>query len=61
MLSIGKIRGLQQIANTDGIFAICAMDHSGSLRSMIDEEHPGVVDYNEMVERKLELCSALAK
>ena len=60
-LSIGKIRGLQQITNPDGIFTICAMDHRGSLRSMIDEEHPGEVNYEEMVERKLELCSALAE
>ncbi len=60
-LGIGKIRGLQQIANPDGIFTICAMDHRGSLRSMIDEESPGEVNYEEMVERKLELCSSLAK
>jgi len=60
-LSIGKIRGLQQIANQDGIFTICAMDHRGSLRSMIDEENPEGVNYEEMVERKLELCSSLAK
>ena len=60
-LTIGKIRGLQQIANPDGIFTICAMDHRGSLRSMIDEEQPGEVSYQEMVERKLELCSALAE
>ena len=60
-LSIGKVRGLQQIAHPDGIFGVCAMDHGGSLCSMIDEEHPGEVNYEEMVERKLELCSALAK
>jgi len=60
-LSIGKVRGLQQITNSDGIFTMCAMDHRGSLRSMIDEEHPGKVNYKEMVERKLELCSSLAK
>ena len=60
-LTLGKIRGLQQIANPDGILAMCAMDHRGSLRSMIDEESPGEVDYAEMVERKLELCSSLAK
>lgn len=59
-LSIGKIRGLQQIANSGGIFTICAMDHRGSLRSMIDER-PREVSYEEMVERKLELCSSLAK
>ncbi len=60
-LSIGKIKGLQQIASPDGILTICAMDHRGSLRSMIDEENPGEVNYEEMVERKLELCSSLAK
>ena len=60
-LSIGKIRGLQQITTPDGIFTICAMDHRGSLRSMIDEECPGEVNYEEMVERKLELCSSLAE
>jgi tagatose 1,6-diphosphate aldolase len=60
-LTIGKIRGLQQIANPDGIFTICAMDHRGSLRSMIDQENPEEVNYEEMVERKLELCSSLAQ
>jgi len=60
-LTIGKIRGLQQIANPDGIFTICAMDHRGSLRRLINEEHPEEVNYEEMVERKLELCSNLAK
>ncbi len=59
-LSIGKIRGLQQISNSGGIFIICAMDHRGSLRSLIDER-PQEVSHEEMVERKLELCSSLAK
>jgi tagatose 1,6-diphosphate aldolase len=40
---------------------MCAMNHRGSLRRMLDEEHPGEVDYEEMVEHKLELCSSLAK
>jgi len=60
-LSIGKIRGLRQIANPDGIFTMCAMDHRGSLRCMIGEESPEEVNYEEMVERKLELCSSLAE
>lgn len=59
-LSIGKIRGLQQITSTDGIFAICAMDHRGSFRRMINSDHPDKVDYAQVVERKLELCSSLA-
>jgi tagatose 1,6-diphosphate aldolase len=60
-LTIGKIRGLQQIASPDGILTMCAMDHRGSLRSMINEKNPESVGYEEMVERKLELCSSLAK
>ncbi|MCD6358823.1 MAG: tagatose 1,6-diphosphate aldolase [Dehalococcoidia bacterium] len=59
-ISIGKIRGLQQISGKEGIFTICAMDHRGSLQHMIDEKHPEKVKYNTMVQRKLELCSALA-
>ncbi|MFC1860010.1 tagatose 1,6-diphosphate aldolase [Chloroflexota bacterium] len=60
-LSVGKIRGLQQIANPDGILTICAMDHRESLQRMINKENPGGVSYEGMVERKLELCSSLAK
>ncbi|MBI4297168.1 MAG: tagatose 1,6-diphosphate aldolase [Chloroflexi bacterium] len=60
MLTIGKIRGLQQISSPDGVFAICAMDHRGSLKSMIAKAHPGEVSYQAMVERKLELCETLA-
>ncbi len=60
-LTIGKIRGLQQITNKDGIFIICAMDHRGSLRNMIDEDDPDGVSPAEMVSRKLELCSILGE
>jgi tagatose 1,6-diphosphate aldolase len=59
--SIGKIRGLQEIATSDGIFIICAMDHRGSLKAMIEKEQPDdEVDYQELVEYKLELCEAIA-
>jgi tagatose 1,6-diphosphate aldolase len=58
-LSIGKLRGLQQIASPDGIFTMCAMDHRSSLRRII-EEGTEEVNYEEMVQRKLELCSSLA-
>lgn len=59
-LSIGKIRGLQQIATNEGIFVICAMDHRGSLQAMIEQEQLEKVSYQEMVEHKLELCATLA-
>ncbi len=55
------MRGLQQLTSPDGIFTICAMDHRGSLQRMIDRKNPESVTYNEMVKRKLELCSILGK
>jgi tagatose 1,6-diphosphate aldolase len=57
-LTIGKLRGLQQMASPDGIFTMCAMDHRGSLRQLMGGEKEA--SYEEMVERKLELCSQLA-
>ncbi len=60
MLSIGKVRGLQQLSSASGIFTICAMDHRGSLKSMLAQRHSGEVTHAEMVEFKLELCAALA-
>jgi len=60
-LGIGKIKGLQDIATADGIFTICAMDHRGSFSRMINKDNPASVSYDEMVNRKLELCSNLAK
>jgi tagatose 1,6-diphosphate aldolase len=59
-LTIGKLRGLQQIADDAGIFAMCAMDHRGSMQRMINPENPGAVSYATLVAYKRELCAALA-
>ncbi|MBF8264368.1 MAG: hypothetical protein HW384_232 [Dehalococcoidia bacterium] len=59
-LTIGKIRGLQQITNADGLFTICAIDHRGSLINMLGKGNPGSVDYKTIVQCKMELCQALA-
>ena len=60
MISAGKLRGLQQLAYPNGTLAMCAMDHRGSLRRMLDPERPQAVSYSDMVEYKLDLCRALA-
>jgi tagatose 1,6-diphosphate aldolase len=60
-LTIGKIRGLQQISTPEGVFVMCAIDHRGSLKTMIGKEQLEEVDYQEMVEHKLELCATLAQ
>jgi tagatose 1,6-diphosphate aldolase len=59
-LSIGKIRGLQQIAGADGVFTICAMDHRGSLESVLCAPERTDNCPREMTDFKLELCEALA-
>jgi tagatose 1,6-diphosphate aldolase len=59
IVSIGKIRGLQQISNSKGVFVICAIDHRGSLRSALEKELARKVGYEEMVQCKLDICNAL--
>ncbi|MHB0869064.1 MAG: tagatose 1,6-diphosphate aldolase [Chloroflexota bacterium] len=59
-LSIGKIRGLDEIATPEGIFTMCAMDHRGSLQKMLNPANPDAVTYEQMVAHKLLMAEALA-
>jgi tagatose 1,6-diphosphate aldolase len=59
-LSIGKLRGLQQVADDDGFLTICAIDHRGALQRAMNEENPNAVTYQDMVDFKLDLCRAVA-
>ena len=59
-LTIGKIRGLQQIANPRGIFIMCAMDHRTGLISMLESSQQEAPDYEEITRLKLDMCSAMA-
>jgi tagatose 1,6-diphosphate aldolase len=59
-LTIGKIRGLQRISGSEGIFTICAMDHRGSLESKMCAGLTPEVCLEDMTSFKLELCRALA-
>jgi tagatose 1,6-diphosphate aldolase len=58
--SIGKVRGMQQIAGPDGIFTMCAMDHRGSLESVLCTSGQGGNCSREMTDFKLDLCETLA-
>jgi len=60
MLSIGKIRGLQRIADSNGVIRIAAMDQRGSLKKMLNKEDPKSVGYEELRDAKLMLCETLA-
>lgn len=59
-LGIGKIRGLQQLSDEQGILAMCAMDHRESLARLLDPRHPERVGAATMTACKLELAESLA-
>lgn len=58
-MTIGKIRGLQQIARRSGIFIMCAMDHRAGLITMLEEAQHEEPEYKEIVELKLDMCAAM--
>ncbi len=59
-ISVGKLRGLQQLANSSGMMAMCAIDHRGALKRALNEEDSARVNYQDMVDFKLDLCQAVA-
>jgi tagatose 1,6-diphosphate aldolase len=59
-ISIGKLRGLQQLADSKGIMTMCAIDHRGALKRALNEKTPAAVSYQDMVDFKLDLCQAIA-
>lgn len=59
-LTIGKVRGLQQISDPQGIFAICAMDHRGSMQRMLSPRQPERAGYQTLVEVKQDLAEMLS-
>ena len=59
-LSIGKLRGLQQVADDNGFLTICAIDHRGALQRAMNEQNPNAVTYQDMVDFKLDLCQVVA-
>ncbi|MCD6390844.1 MAG: tagatose 1,6-diphosphate aldolase [Dehalococcoidia bacterium] len=59
-ISIGKLRGLQQLADSKGIMTMCAIDHRGALKRALNARNPDAVSYQDMVDFKLDLCQAVA-
>jgi len=59
-ISIGKLRGLQQISDETGRFTMVAMDQRGSLQKMLHPENPQAATYSEMEAVKLGVTEALA-
>ncbi len=59
-ISIGKLRGLQQLTDCRGMMTMCAIDHRGALKRALNQENPNKVRYRDMVNFKLDLCQAVA-
>src|SRR5256884_5358236 len=59
-ISVGKLRGLQQISDDTGRFTMIAMDQRGSLQKMLHPENPKAATYAEMEAVKLGALEALA-
>ena len=60
-LTIGKQRGMQQIANERGIITVTAIDHRGSLKKMLEKAMPGrAIGFDEIVTEKLRMTRILA-
>jgi tagatose 1,6-diphosphate aldolase len=58
-IHIGKLRGLQQLADSKGMMTMCAIDHRGALKRALNKENPEAVKYQDMVDFKLDLCQAV--
>jgi tagatose 1,6-diphosphate aldolase len=56
-ISIGKLRGLQQISSKRGTFTALALDHRQNLRTA----NPALIDDDELSRFKLDVTSTLAK
>lgn len=59
-ISVGKLRGLQQLANSRGIMAMCAIDHRGALKRALNEGGRLEASYQDLVDFKIDLCKAVA-
>jgi tagatose 1,6-diphosphate aldolase len=58
--SIGKIRGLHQLADKNGRLVVCAIDHRESLQKALSHQKSGTIPYQEMVDFKLDLCRTIS-
>ena len=59
-ISIGKLRGLQQLTDSRGMMTMCAIDHRGALKRALNKKDPDAVSSQDMVDFKLDLCQAVA-
>ncbi len=59
-MTTGKYRGVQRLADSRGCICMCALDHRGSLSKMLKEGTGKAPTYQDMVDFKYDVCSALS-
>jgi tagatose-1,6-bisphosphate aldolase len=59
-ISVGKLRGLQQISTQRGTFTALALDHRQNLRRALNPANPDSVSDDQLSRFKLDVTSALA-
>lgn len=59
-LSMGKLRGLQQVSTEKGIFAILACDQRGALKRMMEKAGRSPIDHEAVVQMKHDIVAPLA-
>jgi tagatose 1,6-diphosphate aldolase len=59
-ISIGKLRGLQQISSSRGTFTALALDHRQNLRKALNPQNPSATTDAQLSRFKLDVTSALA-
>ncbi len=59
--SLGKMRGLQQLANDAGVITVTALDHRGSLKTALQQAEPDrVIGYDDIVAEKQRMLRVFA-
>ncbi len=59
-ITLGKLRGLQQCTNPNGLIVMLALDHRQNLRKTFNPAHPEMVGDQELVNFKATLIKHLA-
>lgn len=60
-VTMGKIRGMQQLSTDEGIFTILACDQRGALRRMMESAGRTPVTHASVVQMKADIVAPLAK
>jgi tagatose 1,6-diphosphate aldolase len=60
-IPLGKLRGIQQLANAQGVITVTALDHRGSLKQSLQRAMPDrSIGYAEMVHEKFRMARVFA-